>query len=613
MSDSGQYQLAPLADAPDGNETLLQALMRHGAQIRSDCGGEGICGKCLVRVGPAENLTPPTPAELDVLEPGELNQGMRLACQARLMGPVRAFMPEAAKDTKTALGKTGIAGTFPVDRGVFRAVVPASERPGDGPGQPADLASWLLQRADLAKLEPGPCALRRISRIKRPEKETTLIHDQRRLLSVREGARPKSLGLAVDLGTTTIAAYLCDLAKGKVLATAGMANPQRRFGEDVISRIAHAGQGEKQTEELHRLAIKGVNDLIARITEKAGVSPEDIDDLCLVGNTTMQELFLGINPRSLGVFPYLPVTKSARTASAGDLGLAMDPGAVVRVFPVASGFIGGDAVAAALAQPEPGPGQSTLIVDLGTNGELVLLTGHGAWAASAATGPAFEGAAISCGVRAVPGAIHRVGWDSDSQAPACELIPGEKPVKAIGLCGSGIIDAAAVFLQNNAILASGLLRAESPLVETDEKGLGRKAVLLPAEACAQGRALSLSLKDVRQVQLAKSAIATGISYLLEAAGLEKVGRTVLTGAFGARFNWQSAVAIGLLPPENALGKVESSENSAGLGAVRALLDKKMFRAASELALRIQVIELNRMPDFNDRFIKLTQFDPPGEA
>ena len=608
MSAHDKFNLAPVMGASDNPETLLQALTRAGAEIRSDCGGEGICGKCLVRAEPAENLSPPTPAELDLLEQSELDQGLRLACQAGLLGPVEASVPQAAKDNKTALGKTGISGRFPVKQSLFRTVAPQAERPGDGPGQPRELASWLLQRAGLGELECTPHALRLMARITRPEKEATLTHDREYLISVREGSQPEGLGLAVDLGTTTIAAYLCDLNQGQVLATAGMANPQRRYGEDVISRIAHAGQVGEQTEELHHLAAKGINDLIARITGQAGREADDIDALCLVGNTTMQQLFLGMSPRSLGVFPYLPVAKSAQTTTAGDLGLALDPGAVVRVFPVASGFIGGDAVAAALAQSTPGPGQSTLIVDLGTNGELVLLTDRGAWAASAATGPAFEGASMSCGVRAVPGAIHKVGWDQADSKPSCELIPGGEPAKALGLCGSGIIDAVAVFLQNRVIQPSGLLQTESPLVESDEKGVGREALLMPAEECAQGKAISLSLKDVRQVQLAKAAIATGISYLLEAAGLEKVSRTVLTGAFGARFNWQSAVTIGLLPPEEALGAVESAENSAGLGAVRALLDREVFLRASDLARRIQVIELNRMPDFNERFIKLTQFD-----
>ena len=608
MSDRDHFKLIPASEAPEGGETLLHALTGAGAEVRTDCGGEGICGKCLVRATPAENLSPPTPAELDILDRNEMNEGMRLACQAELRGPVEAFLPETTKDNKTALGKTGISGSFGVKQSVFRTVIPEAKRPDDGPGQPRDLAPWMLKRAGLTELKTSRNALLGISRIKRPEKELTLVHHHGLLASVREGAKPHGLGLAVDLGTTTIAAYLCDLGTGRVLATAGMANPQRRYGEDVISRIAHAVDGDEQTLELHQLAIKGVNDLIARITGQAGREADEIDAMCLVGNTTMQELFLGLSPRSLGAFPYLPVVKAAQTTTAGELGLALDAGAVVRVFPVASGFIGGDAVSAALAQPEPGPGESTLIVDLGTNGELVLISDHGAWAASAATGPAFEGASMSCGVRAVPGAVHKVDWDQSSHTPSCELIPGDEPVKALGLCGSGIIDAVAVLLNNGIIQPSGLLQTKSPLVKADENGVGREAVLLPAESCAGGEPLAISLKDVRQVQLAKAAIAAGISYLLEAAKVEKVTRTVLTGAFGARFNWRSAVAIGLLPPEANLGKVESAENSAGLGAVRGLLDEEVFYQATELAERIDVIELNRMPDFNTRYVQLTQFD-----
>lgn len=600
-------------ELPPGS-SLLEAAASAGIEMRSECGGKGLCGKCRLRIYPKEAAGEPEEKELELFLQEELAEGWRLACLCRALGELQAEVPQESLESKEASGKTNIRGrynTFPAVRRVFLG----NEASGGRQGVHKDLVGYVLERMAAAGVEPravwwDPQALKDLSSPGLTEGDLTLVwHRQKGITGVRKGFCRRSLGAAMDVGTTTLAVYLCDLTSGEILTSAGGANPQRKYGEDVISRIAHASQAPGGLENLHRAVVEGLNGLLGKCLNSAGASQEDLDELVAVGNTTMLEILAGMNPQGLGAAPYLPVTVSPQDLRGADLGLEVGGGVNLHLLPVISGFVGADTLAAVLAQ-EPHKGdQFTLIVDIGTNGELVLGNSQALWATSCATGPALEGAHISCGMRAVAGAVHRV-WEEDGRISWEVLKGGSRGAK--GICGSGIIDAMAAMRKAGILLPSGRLREGAQGVMVDSQGVGRSFRLVEAAHSATGKPLSIELEDVRQVQLAKAALYVGVKFLMRRAGVEKVDRLVLTGAFGARFDWRSAVSIGMIPREAASGLVEVVENAAGVGAVMALLDCKKREEAWELASRVQVLELAQEPDFGMEYPMAMGF-PPLEA
>ncbi len=592
--------------------TISEAASNSNVPLRADCGGKGLCGKCRVIAEPPGSLSPLSEPELDIFSPGELKKSFRLACQTRIEGDATVTIPEQMAESGEARGKTGLTGYYPVDPMVERIVLPKGEPPRPAQGLSMDLAGWVVERAHsiagrdlrMDDLE----ALRQLSLPVVSNGESTLVHHRHRgVTAVMAGNRPRSMGLAVDMGTTTLAAYLCALQTGEVLTCAASVNPQRRYGEDVISRIAMADDQEGGLRRLNELVVDGINFLIARCVEQVGAAPEDIDEVTLVGNTTMEQILVGFHPHGLGVSPYLPVFRSALNLKAAEIGLKLNPGTNLFVFPVISGFVGGDTMGAVIAESPHAKDEITLIVDIGTNGELVLGNRDGLWATSCATGPALEGAQITCGMRAVSGAIHKVDIDPVTGLPRCSVLGDSDRMPPIGVCGSGLIDAMAVMRRIGALLPSGRMKEGSPGVILDKQGIGREYVLVPAEKSGTGRNISIMLKDVRQFQLAKSALFVGIELLMRNAGVDRVDRTVLTGAFGARFNWRNAAAIGMLPRAAIAGEVLSLENLAGVGAIMALLDGKQREETARLSGAVRFIELAMDPEFTLRFPLATVF------
>ncbi len=579
--------------------TIWEAASSAGFRIRAECGGKGLCGKCIVKVHPPEGASPPEIAELEFISQKELEAGIRLACQCRIDGSLNVEVPPESQETEEAIGKIALRGRYKVDPTVRRLVLAGSGASRVAQRQPLDLMEQLLERLAQVGIQPEPRlelgALRELSMSPSLEGDLTVVcHKDRGITGIREGIRQPSLGVALDIGTTTLAAYLCDLTSGEILASAGAANPQRRFGQDVISRIGFASQGQGSLLELHREVIQGLNGLIHKCLARARAAAEQVDEVVAVGNTCMVELLAGLNPRGLGVAPYLPVTRSFLDLRASELGLEISPGANVHILPVISGFVGADTVSAILADGLHKRHEITLLVDIGTNGEIVLGGRCGLWATSCATGPALEGAHISCGMRAIRGAIHRV-WE-DGGKLFWETLGGPE-ARPRGLCGSGIIDAIATLRSMGVILPSGRLNEGVPGVIQDEKGMGRAFPLVGKQETATAKAIQITLSDIRQIQLAKAALCVGIRFLMRKAGVERVERLVLTGAFGARFDWRSAVAIGMIPQEAVSGEVETMENAAGLGAVMALLDQGQRHEASCLARSVQVLELAQEPEF----------------
>lgn len=522
-------------------QTVMDAAAEQDIHLRSDCGGQGLCGKCVVEITPPDHVAPLTEDESELLPHSCLARGGRLACSAKVAGPISVSVSESVLDSQEAIGKS-LSGT-----------ILANDRHG----------------------ETG------------------------------------SLGIAVDIGTTTLALYLCDLRSGEILHSAAEANPQRRFGEDVISRIAYCNDHEDGLASLHRVIIDAINKLIDDCLDITGGHRGAVARATVVGNTTMQHLFAGWHPGRLGVSPYMPESCDARDFSAAELGIDLPELCRVFLFPVISGFVGGDTVGVMLAEKPYVKDEISLIIDIGTNGEIILGNKDGIWAASCATGPALEGAHIECGMRASSGAVDTVRIDPASHRVDYTVI-GRKTGADLGavprgLCGSGIIDAVAEMVRTGLVLPGGRLREGLPGIHADENGIGREFDIVAGNGSSGQRRVVLTLSDIRQVQLAKSALYTGIKLLLEKAGIQRFDRLVLTGAFGARFNWRNGVAIGMLPEIDDDVDVVLVENGAGRGAVMALLDEELRNEAGSAARNAQLLELAGDPDFAMEFVNHTSF------
>lgn len=599
--------LVTLVASETGNTDIATLLAKQGLSIRADCGGRGLCGKCRVRVHSGAHVSAPNDSEIELLSASDLEAGYRLACQTRVTGEVAVSLCEDTQEPREAPAKTGAQGTFPVDPIVKRVqITPTSMTGRDG----KDLASHVgksVGNPEIAGIT-DPLILADLSRSWPTARTLTLVtHRDKGIIRIISEDEPNSLGLAVDLGTTTIAAYLCDLKEGTILASSGCGNPQRRHGEDVISRINYASEHGEALFTLKTMVTDDINRLARECLEKVGGGRWDIDEVVVVGNTTMQHLFCRMHPYSLGRSPYQPVTVSATEWRAVDLELDVHPYANVLVFPVISGFVGGDAVAAVISQDLDLARDTCLLVDIGTNGEVVLSKSGELWATSCATGPALEGAHISCGMRAVSGAIERFFIDPCSLNVTYDVLGGTNGVRPSGMCGSGIIDAAAEMRRTGIILPNGRLNESLPGVTCDSRGLGRAFTLVEKSATANGRPIDLTLQDIRQIQLAKAALAVGIELLMEVAGVERVDRLILTGAFGARFDWRHAAAIGMLPPGCITGTVETVGNAAGLGAVRALLDRRYRERAMRVSQEARLLELAQHPQFQAQFMAALEF------
>jgi len=409
------------------------------------------------------------------------------------------------------------------------------------------------------------------------------------------------VGVAVDLGTTKLAGYLLNLETGETLASVGAMNPQLAYGEDVMARITYALQEPEGAERLRQAAVEGLSQLVRDLCAQAGVPPEHVVEAVVVGNTAMHHLFLGLPTRPLGLAPYVPVESGPLDVRARDVGLPLAPGAMVHLLPTVAGFVGADHVAALLATRMEEADRPTLLLDIGTNTEIGLSVGGNLFSCSAASGPAFEGAHIRFGMRAAPGALERVRMIEGRVY--WETVEGAPPV---GICGSGILDAVAE------LRGAGFLNGRGGWANSDRPPFlsgdnGPEFVLVPAEASGLGRAITVSRKDVGEIQLAKAAIAAGWQILLEEAGIREsdLARVLVAGAFGTYIDIGHAVAIGLLP-RLPLDRFEQVGNVAGTGARMALLSRAERERAARLARRVRYVELTVHPSFRERFAQALQ-------
>jgi len=606
----------------EAGKSVLEAARTLGVGIEAACGGARVCGKCRVivetgrfeklnLVSSADHVSPVGDVERKFLTAEELSRGYRLACNAFLSGDLVVTVPEESRSAKQVILEKGRERKIEVRPAVKNVTVklPAASL-SDFRDDRQRLLDALEKETGLKHLSIDYPVLKELPQILREENWTvtaTLWQDSE-VIRIAPGTRKTSLGVAVDVGTTTLAAFLCDLTTGEVLAKASRMNPQIGYGEDVLARISYAASEAEGREKLQASIIEALNALTADMAEKAGFASSDVDEMVLVYNTAMHHLALGLDPRYVGRAPFAPAASAPLDVKARDLGVAINPSGNIHSLPVEAGFVGADNMAVLLAE-EPYNGEKIkLIIDIGTNGEIDLGNKDRLLSTSCATGPALEGAQIAFGMRAAPGAIERVKIDPVSHEPSYKVIgqdewyPTAQETGAQGICGSGVIDAIAAMHKAGVISKAGRINAklDTPRVRRGESGK-LEYVLAWAKETAVGKDIVITQADIRAVQLAKAALYVGAEYLMEKLGVDHVGEVILAGAFGSYIDKESAMAIGMFP-DCDLARVCAVGNAAGDGARIALLNVEKRREAAKVARQVEFVETAIEPDFQKKFM-----------
>ena len=598
------------------NTSLLEAANAAGVEIEAICGGRGTCGKCRVVVDAGrypDSLSPHTEAERKHLTDAERAQGYRLACQARVLGDVEVTVAEEARITQVSILAEGIGAATAGDPWVRRHHLLVPEATLEEQIADLDNVARVWQAQAKGALRPALCALQQLPRALREcGGRLTALQVDDEIVRFEAGDGPERLlGIAFDIGTTTVVGYLMDLESGEQLAFSSRLNPQTRYGDDVVSRIDYASRAEGGLATLQGIIIEALNEIIADTTAAAAVDAQDILAMTVVGNTTMQHLFLGINPEALATAPYVPVVVDAVCLRASELGIAIYPQAHVWALPNIAGWVGADTVGVLLATGIWQQDELALAIDIGTNGEMAMGSRDRLIACSTAAGPAFEGAHLSCGMRAAAGAIDRVVIN---ERVIWHTI-GEVPPR--GICGSGLVDVVAELLKAGVVNETGLIVEPQTLASGGrptlaeriaQNGRQRAFRLVGEEEGASNRTLWVTQRDVRELQLAKGAIRAGIETLIKELGIthDKVRRVYLAGAFGNYIRPESALGLGLLPRfPNA--EIVPVGNAAGVGAKMALLSHTARQRASELRASVEYLELSGRPDFQEMFAEAMVF------
>ncbi|MBN2385695.1 MAG: DUF4445 domain-containing protein [Anaerolineales bacterium] len=574
-------------------ETVLAAAQRLGLVLNATCGGEGVCGRCLVRIM-AGQASPPTPTEEAELG-GRIANGWRLACQAEIQGDLRVHVPPESLATAQRTQTEG--HSLPITpHPAVRAVALNLSAPGlDDLRSDAERVRAGLELPDLTI--PLPVLGTLSNDLRAHDFHATAFLRGTALVGIRQ-VGTAALGLAVDLGTTKLAGYLVDLASGETLASAGAMNPQIAFGEDVMARISHAITRPEGGQQLQMAVVTALNDLARDLCARAGHTGLDILDAVVVGNTAMHHLFLGLPVRQLGLAPYLPAESAAVEVSARELGFDFAPGASLHLLPNIAGFVGADHVAMLLGSGMLDREGNVLGLDIGTNTEISLLAGESHYACSTASGPAFEGAHIRHGMRAAPGAIEKVLLRDGNLL--LQTIDGRPPV---GLCGSGILDLVAQLRTAGIITSRGGFTPGLSHPRLRAGGSSPEFIVAWADE-NEGREITFDRRDVNEVQLAKAAMRAGIDILLARAGIaeQEIDTVIIAGAFGTYLDVRSGTAIGMFPPL-APERFAQVGNAAGAGARMALLSMEKRKQAAEIARRVQYVELTIEKDFSARFAR----------
>jgi uncharacterized 2Fe-2S/4Fe-4S cluster protein (DUF4445 family) len=582
-------------------ESLLDAARAAGVELVSLCGGEGWCGGCAVRLlsGAA---SPPNASEVEAFPPEQIEAGLRLACQTIPLSDVKIDIPP---DSLTAPQRLQVEGQeTPVEVNPVVTPVEVSMQPPTL----EDLRSDLTRLNDaLITSGQGPVQARQAilaeiaQRLREEEWQPRLAVRGPELIAVlRRDSR--LFGLAVDVGTTKLAGYLVALEDGKTVAKAGAMNPQIAYGEDVVSRIAYAGEHAGGLALLHDKLLEAINALAQQLCTSAGVAREQVVEAVVVGNTAMHHFFAGFPVAQLGRAPYVPTVSDPLDLPARDVGLEIARGALVYLPPNVAGYVGADHVAMALATGVWESQGTVLALDIGTNTEISLASEGRLLCCSCASGPAFEGAHIRDGMRAAPGAIERVMFShGELRVHTIENAP------PVGICGSGILDSVAALLGERILDRRGRLDENHPAVSKPPGG-NAQYLLISAGRSGHGREIVITRQDINEIQLAKGAIRTGLEVLMADAGVEpgQIDQFIVAGAFGTYLDLDSAIRVGMFPdlPHERFSQVG---NAAGAGARQMLVSAAMRRKVAKLLPRVEYVELTTHPQFTKKFMASLYF------
>ncbi|QEX24700.1 drug:proton antiporter [Hypericibacter adhaerens] len=604
---------------------VLQAARKLGVDIDSVCGGRGICGRCQVLVAEGEfmklgvkseasHLTAFGEVERRYAERKGLAEGRRLSCSTRVQGDVVIDVPPDSQVHKQVVRKRAEMRAIELDPVVTLHYVEVAEpNMHDPSGDLQRLEQALASQWDLKGLDTDLRVIQHLQKALRQGNwtATVAVHQKKQITAVWPGFHDRAFGLAVDIGSTTIAGHLCDLATGEVVASSGMMNPQIRFGEDLMSRVSYVMMNPGGDVEMTKAVRTALNELAENVAKEAGIEKTNILEVTFVGNPIMHHLLLGIDPTELGGAPFALATDGPITIWASEIDLQVHPNARIFVLPCIAGHVGADTAGVILSESPHMSAEMTLIVDVGTNAEIVLGNRDRLLAASSPTGPAFEGAQISGGQRAAPGAIERVRIDPETLEPRFKVIGSDKwsnepgfaedtaQTGVTGICGSGIIEALAEMylagIINQDGVIDGAMAARSPRIQAE----GRTFSYLLREG---EPTIRITQNDVRAIQLAKAALYAGARLLMDKLGIDKPERITLAGAFGSHIDVKYAMILGMIP-DCDLAKVTSAGNAAGTGARIALLNLKSRDEIARVVKQVEKVETAVEPMFQQHFVE----------
>jgi uncharacterized 2Fe-2S/4Fe-4S cluster protein (DUF4445 family) len=616
--------------------TILEAAQKFSVDLNSICGARGRCSKCQVELTFGEfNKLNIRSKETSVSERNEteliyrtkfhLSEERRLGCQTKILGDLVVDVPEDSQIHKQIIKKETSLRDFSLNTSVKAFYVQVSEPQLDS--LESDFERLKISLKDDWNIQGVTCSVRVLKDLQEKLRRgnwgiTVLLYYKENtvpeIVDIHSGySEIPAFGVAIDLGSTSIAATLCDLNSGKIVGSMGIMNPQIRYGEDVMSRVSYCMMDEKGLATLNNSVIQGINELTRKIAEKHGIKLDSVFEIVFVANPIMHHLLLGIDPKELGQAPFPLALSDSLTIKSKDIGIILNPESYVYTVPCIGGHVGADAASVLIAeQPQKLKDTTTLLIDIGTNAEILLAKGEEIFACSCPTGPALEGAQISAGQRAAPGAIERVRIDPITKEPRFKVIGCEQwsneegfsenvsGVGVTGICGSGIIEAVAE------MRLAGLLDANGLIGSAAQTGSNRctssertNSYLLYSDNKVS---LSITNMDIRAIQLAKAALHASFKILLEKSRVNRIDSILLAGAFGSQISPEHALIIGLVP-DAQVSQIVASGNSAGAGAIIALLDVSSRREISSLVRKVHKIETAVEPSFQKHFVEGSAF------
>lgn len=630
----------------EAGQSIRSAARDLGVEIESICAENATCGKCMVLIeegrfekynidSKRENVSPVTPEEAAYFarrprllkdKGWEVGQ-VRLSCQCKIRGDVLVNVPEESRGNKQIVRKSASERAIEVKPAIRKYLVsmtpPNLERP---------LADWerlakgletsmALVRGSDQKLPRWhdltidyQC-LRTLSSTLREAKwsVTVSVWQDQEVIAVQPGYHEDSYGAAVDIGSTTVALYLCNLRTGELLAAESEMNPQIVYGEDVMSRIQYTIEHRDGLEKLHKAIISTLNKLLKQAAKTAKIKTEEILEMVLVGNSTMHHLLLNLQPKDLGLAPFVPAIHKSVDIKARELGLNINSSGNIHVLPTIASFVGADTSAMIVAEEPHKQDENWLLIDVGTNAELILGNRKRLLCTSTPTGPALEGAHVEYGMRAAPGAIERVHIDERTLEPRYKIVGEEQwnTGKAKGICGSAIIDAVAELFRVGIVDSRGKFKTDLESTRIRQGESGWEYVIAWAEETSIGRDIPMTQQDVRQIQLAKAALFTAARTLLKRSGLQSPDKIILAGGFGSYIDKEKAMLIGLIP-DCELDKVHAVGNAAGDGARIALLNVEKRNEIDSVTRKVERFELPTDPEFQNQFMLATSFPHMSE-